>query len=325
MEIKIKKENEIELFNDIFYGSCYYMTLFNLLKFYNRNIYRFLAYDTYYYDASYFMRCKKEKRDMDILKAEGIDVVFRSPKEDVVDCIKKSINGNRVAVIEVDTFFESFRKDTYKLKHNPSAILIYGFNDERNIFYCVEHTITNSLSYQTLEISSEDIRLSYKGFVDNFLKDSDLDYCFYDCYLTSDLCRDEFDYKSELMRNLKVNFSLISNGIRELREILEDIFRTVTDEERLNKDISDLIDRTNKFINAKQIDAYRFKDIFLETGELMLAIDDCIRSFNILRVTLTRYRLTRKYSAMNFIKLKENLDDIYSNEKKYIEALKKNI
>lgn len=319
---KVNEDFEVDPYNDMFYGSCFYMTLFHLLKFYHKDVCYFLVYDTYYYGKSDKMICKKAKTDLQLLKELGIGVTLKQTNLNVGELLKETISGGNPAIIEIDTFYESFRKDTYQISHNPSALFVYGFDDVKNTFFVIEHTYANSLSYQTKEVEYEVIEEAYQGFIDNFLAESNLDCCYYECYPLEQYINVEFDYKKLLHENIKNNYTLMSEGKQHLQDIMKRIYGIISDVNLLENHVSELLDNTNFYLNAKKIEEYRLKRLYGDEEKIYTIIENCIKLWGTLRVTLTRYRLTGKYQCIKLDRIKENLEHIYEAEEQFISSIR---
>ncbi|RCX12564.1 hypothetical protein DFR58_12168 [Anaerobacterium chartisolvens] len=94
----------------------------------------------------------------EFIKSSGINFI---------EFIKSSINGNCYLFFDVDTYYISEYKYWYMESHTPHDIFIYGYDDEKKLFYMGDNTIGKychgHVTYEELLISLNTLSEIYSG------------------------------------------------------------------------------------------------------------------------------------------------------------------
>jgi hypothetical protein len=88
---------------------------------------------------------------------------FRLLKPDIIDFIKTCINRNMYLFFDIDMYYISAYQINYKKNHVPHEIFIYGYDDEKKIFYMGDNT---ALKYNQDQITYDELLLSTSSLLD---------------------------------------------------------------------------------------------------------------------------------------------------------------
>ena len=98
-----------------------------------------------------------------ILNRMGIQIIKKAPAQDrIVTEIKKAIDNNSIVIMHIDLFYQKGRTYYYKEKHGYHTILIYGYDNEKKVFY----TIDNIHGYDIYEVNFDMLPEYYIGLHD---------------------------------------------------------------------------------------------------------------------------------------------------------------
>lgn len=317
----------IEPFNDIYFKSCYYNSLFPIFQLYKRDINCILANEiiTYQYDDNMEEEIKFNikytgiKDEETILKDCGILCILKDQISDVIYEIKNSISVGRPVILWVDCFYESIRTDLFNKEHWPHTILIFGYEDNLSTFDIIEHNYRDNLSYKKCKISYNDIKKSYHGYIENFAHKL-RNIPFMELYSES-----SFDEKN-LKENAEKMFSyyadtivskkeVLFDNIEYIKRIVSDINMIVKDETRLMGSIDKLVKTLNNIINAKLVERYRMSSLYQQPNDLLTVLNEIISRWESIRSVLVKFMYSSKYrrdSIKNITRVANELSDLES-------------
>lgn len=78
--------------------------------------------------------------------------------------IVRSIDGGCPAVVPVDCFGLSYRRDVYGKKHRPHFICVYGYDKNKGVFHVVDHLYNNDLAYKKRTVDAAELCAAYNAF-----------------------------------------------------------------------------------------------------------------------------------------------------------------
>ena len=103
----------------------------------------------------------------DILCYEMQTLCFSSiPKDiaflyqDFIELVKSCINNNKYIMLNTDVFYIS-QYSYYQTYHTPHVLFIYGYDDDKNSFYCADYF--DFTHYTHKECTYEEVRHSYSN------------------------------------------------------------------------------------------------------------------------------------------------------------------
>ena len=302
-------------FNEVFYKECFYNSLFPVITYFKGDIGYFFANDIilYKYDDNSQKAIKFEveylsvQDENSVLDACGVGFQAREQVDDVVKEVKKSIINGKPVIVWVDCFYESIRMDTYKKQHLPHTLLIYGFNDEKNIVYIVEHNNRDNLSYKDYTITYKELYDSYQGYVSRFIGKHKKN-TYYEFYAKHKENKSPIQEFPSVLKTIKVNFwshkCTILDNLNNLRKIISDLKDILADEEELKKNITLLSSKLNDIINAKLVEKYRVYKFMGDSEQLLSLLCEIIDSWEVVRAWVIKYKFTYVYQ-------KESLNSIF--------------
>lgn len=314
----------IEPFNEIFYKSCFYNSVFPVIRSFNKSILPFLLNDLIVYkkepeQADFpFKICYEEAEKCEEL-FQQVDIKVNSFKHEkkITEEIINSINLNCPVVLWIDTFYLPVRKDTYKKAHLNHTILVYGYNKGKNIFYIVEHERQENLSYKKMNISFNELEQAYNGYLFHYQKDSEQSsgFILMDTKSTG-IKREDSILKFETYYNESKNKNI--NSLKNLDDFVV-FFKDITSSEELFKsNVEKLVHFLNEIINAKHMEKYRLKMIVKETDQINDVIATLISSWEIIRKGVARFLYLPLYDKRKINKLFDKLVEIKKLEENFI-------
>lgn len=330
IENGIKIIDNIQPFNEVFYIDCFYNAFFPILQYLGASNLAFLSNDIFLYkyeqkhnnghlDAKFISGLDVEKI---LFEDYGVKTVVKVKTEDVLSDIKIAIQNGRPVIISVDCFYEPIRLDMYNQEHWSHALLIYGYNEEEQIFYILEHENVNSLNYRPTKISYTDMVNSYAGYITNLQK-GDKTPSYFEFYVNQSHDKSELqalDKKNYIERhkfNLEKNRAIISNSLDFLRMYTTYYKSIAKDDKYLAANIDALIRQFNNVIKAKRAEIYKLTKIYGADWELNLLQKRILANWNYLKVVIEKFKYSNVYRVQVFETSIEKLQDIYLMEKEY--------
>lgn len=168
----------IEPFNDVYYMNCYKLALFTAVKYFNGSIFSFMANDYFVYTleetqkgSSLIIEGREVISIVDMVNNNCINVEPRFDYcEDIVGYLKDTIMNGDIIILPVDGFYykHPYHDLFYLKEHHHNAMLVYGFDSEREVFKTTE---TNGFQWNTPkchykhEISFEEMIMGHEGVV----------------------------------------------------------------------------------------------------------------------------------------------------------------
>ncbi len=243
--------------------------------------------------------------------------------ENLLDDIKSALQLGRPVIVWVDCFYESIRKDTYNKEHWMHSLLLYGFDETREVFFVIEHNFKENLTYKEREISYKDVVDAYEGFLVNYMNYTQMP-TFYEFYLNEEINVDKQDAinSSDLYRqNLEKHKSSILNGLDNLKAMIEKINMIFSSEQNLKNNIDELITLLNNIINARQIDEYNISVLFGNSNNLVEDIKNIIYRWTYVRKVAFKYKFSAVFDEKEITSIAQKLDEIYKFELMHLETI----
>ena len=167
--------SEIEPYKKMFFESCFYNSMFSILKSYDVDIEKLVEFYSMDYilkkdggklkiTASGEWQCDFDK----LLRYFGVEYVAAKKCSDIINSIKKSIDDGFPVILWIDCYYESYRVDKYRKEHFPHTLTIYGFNETKQCFYILEQEREDALIYRKTSIPFSELKECYNGFLKYF-------------------------------------------------------------------------------------------------------------------------------------------------------------
>lgn len=324
--------SNIEPFNDIYYESCFYNSLISVIKHYKRSLHDILFNNiiVYSWDKSKSVNLTTEyiyiKPLQELLKEMGLRTETKKESKDIITDIINSINNDRPVIIWVDCFYESIRVDTYRKKHLPHTLLVYGYDDVNKFLNIIEHKQAETLTYQESAISYNDAVQSYLGYFLNF--NTDIDYASYFEFYTDDNWDKIYNEKNIFENSICIYYnnllkyeSTIYKGVEELNCFIDLFSEIALNETMLSKNAEGLVNSFNKIILDKQVEKYKLCYIEKINQDLICILDQIINLWINIRKYIAKFLYSSIYKEETIRKTISNINQIVSLEKQYNECL----
>lgn len=326
MQDNYKILNDIKPFNDVFFKSCFYHSLFPIIGYFQESISPYISNEIIMYNNK-----GKIGFGIEYYSSKGIDQLLRETNikcntidtsNNIINDICNSVSNNSPVIIWIDCFYAQIRNDTFSKIHWPHTWLIYGYDLSKKLFNIIEHSRREKLTYDKRTISSSDLVDSYLGYLKYFQKDmSSIPTFLYFEKAKSIRNKEVFSpIKSDLeilINNINENRNKILLGIEYILEFKSFYKDTVNSENALKGNIYQLLEMLNEIINAKEIEKYKAFRYFKNNDELYNIIISIINCWTSLRAVLARYLYSSEYIVEALNDSVKIIDSIYNFEIQY--------
>lgn len=254
---------------------------------------------------------KNEKKLLDKTKQYigKTDKSLRKRRELFSYDLDTALSKQHLVIVWVDCYYEKLRNDTYLKKHWPHTILICGQDKQKKEYVITEQSTVDALDYKIRNISKDEIKRCYYGFIENY--SAAFDYpTFY-----------ELSVKKPADKQVKLVFgSGIDSkmNVESLIKISDNIKHAVASSETLANENGDIIELLNCIINFKKVQRYS-----------ILKVDPDASSGEILNTIISHWQLIRdkilksvygRYSAELLDDVIKQLNEIVKREYEFMEA-----
>ncbi|MEO2261309.1 BtrH N-terminal domain-containing protein [Paenibacillus amylolyticus] len=317
----------IEPFNEIYYKSCLYNSLFPVIRHFQRSILPLLINDWAVYETTRTgggVLCGISHRTNKDLSEALVELGVAAEKErfvgKVVDKIKNSIDMERPVVLWVDCYEIPMRKDTFQKKHFPHTILVHGYDDSTEDFHIIEHLQMENLSYDKKTIGVEALERAYFAFDYKFNQGpmkQDSYYEFYKLNQVNSMALDEAEKYQEMTRT---NMNVITAGLEQLLEISELLYGKLMQKTSLSIDYAEQqLDKLNSLILAKQAERYKLELLQIGQEPACAILDGIINEWSIIRAIVAKYVYSNQFKVEQFSQLPDRINNIYNAELNFYE------
>ncbi len=314
----------IEPFNDIFYLNCFFNSLFPVLKYYKCDIGVVMANTMITYssivendsfpllDVDYININETEA----ILSEMGVLYDTTDDITDITNWVKNGIDLQRPVIVWVDGYFEPLRKDAYRQTHIQHTLVVYGYNDDKGIFYIIEHSNADSLDYKYQSISYVDFIECCKGYTQ--ISEMPLAYKF---FITDTTYESEGAIKEKFLASISQRYDVMEKNILSFKYCMNEYMNILFEQDKLSENINYIIDVFNYVINAKRVEKYR-SELFEIEQKIIDVLNEQIENGKLVRNALTKMMFTRSYKPEQLTQLTEKIQFLMDSEQKYYSILK---
>ncbi len=322
----------IEPFNDIFFKSCFYNSLFPIILGFERSIMQFLVNDIISY--KYLNVNDKVAFDINYSPVSNLDQLLydlgigykgKFCSTDVINNIESAISSRKPVILWVDCYFESQRKDMYYKKHWPHTLLVYGYDDYLRKFNVVEQKSWDSLSYEECFITYSELINSYEGYIENFMRNNK-DYSYHEFFsLESGQGVNVGDLDDRYIRRwadaICDNSEIQYMNLLNIKSFLDDLQNIISDECFFNNSEKQILDIMNNINNIKAVDQYRAKYLFPKNLDLLDTLGALTTYWRNIRAVIVKYSHSKEYDQKTFMQLSADIKKLYILEEKYLNDL----
>lgn len=319
--------DNIEPFNDVFYKECFFNSFFPVVRHYGKSVVPFLANDLIEYHYSnqngkmVFEARYIPVRPVDQVALEiGIQMNTMLYTPNVVEDLAEAILDDEPALIWVDCYYESIRKDTYQKMHWPHTWLVYGVDKEKGLFHIIEHNHHEYLSYEPKTISFEDTVQCYEGYIKYFHVGLNLP-SFFRFVKTPQSLEHEQTYSPSdrvFVTNMLMGKERIIKGLSHLKIFIND-FRNEFEYGNCPDQLEKIIQSFNQVINIKVVEKYRLSQLFGDHFGQMEQLDHIIQLWNYARSTLAKMYFSESIHERTIEAVFQKLNQIPQHEKRFYE------
>ncbi|MEK4063709.1 MULTISPECIES: BtrH N-terminal domain-containing protein [Paenibacillus] len=318
----------IEPFNEIYYQSCLYNSLFPVIRHFQLSILPLLINDWLVYETARTgegtlcgISYRSNKGLIEALAGLGIAVEKERFTGTVVDKIKSAVDMGRPVVLWVDCYELPIRKDTFRKKHLPHTILVHGYNDCTGHFHIIEHLQMENLSYDKKTIRMEDLERAYIEFDHEFNQGQmklDSYYEFYRLNQAASMISGEAEQYQEL---IQANMNVITEGLDQLLEVSELWYGRLMQQAHIAIDYAaQQLDKLNSIILAKQAESYKLKLLQMEQEPLSAILQSITNEWSMIRTIVGKYVYSNQFNVEQFAELPDRISSIYDAELKFYET-----
>ncbi|MFB9328390.1 beta-ketoacyl synthase N-terminal-like domain-containing protein [Paenibacillus aurantiacus] len=329
----------IEPFNELYYRSCLYNSMFPAVRRLGGSILPFLLNDLLLYRIAETPDGRRLEVDYeavqpmaDVLRDMHLAADPHSDSTNLVNEARHHLAQGHPVVVWVDSYYESIRKDAYLKQHIDHTLLVYGYDDERELFHIVEHDRRENLSYRHCTLPYSDLAAAAEGFANRYLYRDEHRVTHYVMRRTdapeSDYAiqPDEAVQSADHLRHLFASSQLahrdqLAQSMDALRRYAVEFRLVVTDEGTLKAMLDGLVQQLNDIILAKQVEQYRLARLFGAEDPLAVLASSVQQQWDTVRKGLVRYLYLPVYQPTAMQQLADRVDVLTETERQLCEQL----
>ncbi len=314
-------------FNDIFYRSCLYNSIFSVVNYYGAGILPILTNDIVMYRpvdklTLYEKMDFVEDETLESVVGElGVELKQYEVKENVIQRIIAAIDADKPVIIGVDCFYESIRPDFYLKENWPHNILVYGYDNAKQEMIVMEHTGVNNLDYQEQRLSYLDLEYAYHSNRIKYAKTESKRYYLECAKIPVSAGAEAVNCYGEYRSRIKAHMEDITLNLEELPALLEYIEGNVSSSERIKDNPAWIAKLLDAIVEAKKAQSYLLDHIDgVASSEPTTVIEAILKKWKFIRNALYKYLYTEEYdselmnTAVSGLKEIQNLEfDFYNS------------
>lgn len=296
----------IQPYNDMFFESCFYNSMFSILIMYNIDISTlirqyYLAYKMEEDSGRKKIYAKGQwnKEMMAMLKNVGLMYSSWKQVDSVSRRIKEAIRKGHPVVLWIDCFYETYRQEKYQKEHFKHTVTVFGYSDLKEEFYILEHKVADNTNYNKIAISYKELEECYSGYLSNFMEDNDNS--IYEFWME--------EASESKMKLLDKEEFIKSQWKKEVVIHWKDYFANIKPEDVNTELIEYWLSGLNELINSLRVDVMKYKyQVNYSEAEKRLYV------WEVFRNSLVRALYKSCYTSKLHEKNIELLDNICSYE-----------
>lgn len=293
--LTLSRDNVIKPFNDFYYRSCLYNSLFCIIQSFNKSIITLLLNDRSLYKISKVQ--KFEILDVEYVSTEPInnvlntmDIHYKLGNNNLITDITHAIDARGYCIVWIDCYYEKDRKDTFQQKHLKHSIVVYSYDQTNKVFYIIEHDKMDELSYKKKMISFEELEIAYNAYRQNFDNDSIPSYV--ELYLDEANAMidglTKTEYKNLYIQNYMINQLNVKQQLDDLKSFSIELNKMLTTEGKVKEHIVQILQGFNNIVNAKRAEKYIIDNLWDNDSEERILINDIYESWVKIRGILAK-------------------------------------
>jgi non-ribosomal peptide synthase protein (TIGR01720 family) len=303
IEAKVRRLKGIQPFNNVFYKDCFYNALFAAAGYFGICIEPFLANDAFCYSPReerlplYIQTESRSHEDIfRLIKHCGIEYVVTEVSRDIIKDIEWAITGGRPAVVRIDCYYESCRKDTYRKKHWPHTLLVTGFDQRLRQFYILEHTNIDSLDYAEQTISYEELVECYNGLLEHFRVTEDFpSFISFWADIAQAPTAEAAPPWQRLSAVMQIHRNEVLGSLTRTGEFVQELASILQNEASLTAQVEPITASFSEMIRQKYMEAYRISRLLPEDFGGAGQLQEMISVIKLIKSVVDKFRFSGKY------------------------------
>lgn len=305
---------------------CYRTALFPILEYYNAdsNLLMVSSDSKFIYEKG--LECDERKcyQLNDVLQDFNIErlLIEISNDMDILSFLKLKLDNDCFAVCFLDVFFYSPFKSVFNKFHTIHGIPIFGYNDDKKVFYAIDSDYMESFERIFLEVPYDDVVKGVMGYYD--LKKSPAIHILHKSKnimekpLSSNDIRKKYAMKLEEMFTSK----RYNNCNYDMTDFCHYIFSYASSENEMMNFSFKFYPQIDRFINARMLEYYAMPRIF-DNMNLLQQIDTVtIEKCNFIRAIIYRTNFAKQYRRYSFERFPEYFKIVFEKERERADFLK---
>lgn len=347
-DIALTSISDIKPFTEFIYKGCFYSALFPILQKYDQNILHIITNELMVYGyleeedlLSFTVQYKPKKTFEQCLERMNLKCNSQLRSADVVQDLMDSIDMRKPVIICIDCFYSSIRPDKYEKEHWPHNILVYGYNKEKQTFTIVEHKNSESMAYQVMEMSFEDVQVAYNGYFEEYVHMDIVNSNLYDSIfdeskefptyfefefspsLKIESKEEEMEYiKREQVAFREENKELLTTSNQKINDFIAKFLLWVNEEEKIKENVEEIISIFNKINNYWLVAQYQYTNLYSDNKEIGMLIKLLVKQWDKVRNIFVKYYYSKRYSSVWVTKMENSILEVKITENKLYELTK---
>ncbi len=318
-------------FNDIFYRSCIYNSIFSVANFFGLNILPILTNDVVLYRPAEKltpyekMDFIEEKTIESVLRDGGVELKRYEVKDNVIQHIIDAIDSGKPVIVGVDCFYESIRTEFYLKENWPHNILVYGYDNATREMIVMEHTGINNLDYHEQRLSYLDLEYAYQSNRIKYPKSEDGRY-YLECSKASEnVGAKSEDFFGQYRETIKEHMKDIRVNLKELPRLIEYIEDSMPSDKTLADNRTWIARLLDAIVEAKKAQSYLLEKINAGNSEGERApgilMDKILKRWKYARNALYKSIYSGEYDSEMMEDALNGLSDVKNLENDFYDSL----
>lgn len=324
--------DNIKPFNDIYYRSCIYNSLFSVVNYFNSSVIPYLANDITSYGTissqygSLFGCEYYSKKTIEQLLEEN-DIIHEiydfDNEEKLWDKIVESVSKGKLIIIWLDSYEIAFRSDVYHKMHSPHSWVIYGYEEDSKEVYIFEQSESEVLDYSPRMASLE--VLSNAHFAFNKIFRNMIRNTMYVLSNSNEVYKKSsvINEKEAYIKYFNENYEFMQRGLKNLTTFGTQLQHIVGKESILCDQKEQLCYLLNQLINDKKAELYKWT--LLKDDKKALLMKEIVHAWDKIRIPIVKYSLTNLYKSEKFNNIIYQINEIVDLETEYINCILDNL
>ncbi|MBB6022758.1 hypothetical protein HNR77_003857 [Paenibacillus sp. JGP012] len=315
-------------FNDCFYFSCFYSSLFPVLKYFNKSIFPFMVQGIPKYKQNdkmgnfgLYTEYVFNENVIETMKKTGLQFDTWVTSKGVVQDVIESLIKEKLVIVSVDCYYLSFRSDFYQKEHWRHFLLITSYDSRSGCFNVIDQETTDS-DYTWHQLPEKDLEFAYNGFISKFKDDGEVTLTSIGENGRKIKTNEDFEsYASQYTTNVKKMILELLEGNQAINHFMDQYSTIMENESELKQNSEVILNGFNDIIKVKKTQKYLLDHLFFHHSELTQSIQRTVENWNFVRIVLAKYHYSGVYKEKSLMKTAKILREIQLEENKFLQLL----